>query len=53
MRRALLKEMPALTKFYGLPPAAWDDMTLREVSEYVTVYRQAVAAGWRMVVVYE
>lgn len=36
MRRALLEELPALTRFYGLPPEAFDRMTAREVSEYRT-----------------
>lgn len=34
MRRALLEELPALTKFYGLRPWDLDRMTLREVAEY-------------------
>lgn len=41
MRRALLKSLPALTKFYGLTPDDIDRMTLREVSEYLTQMQQA------------
>lgn len=38
MRRALLKRLPALTRFYGLKPADIDAMTLREVAEYNAQY---------------
>lgn len=40
MRRALISELPALTKFYGLEPEAFDRMTAREVSEYRTQFQQ-------------
>lgn len=43
MRRALLKELPALTQFYGLRPADIDRMTIREISEYQTQMRIAQA----------
>lgn len=36
MRRALLNQLPALTKFYGITPPDVDAMSLREVSEYLT-----------------
>lgn len=38
MRQALLSSLPALTKFYGLTPADIDEMTGREVSEYLDQY---------------
>lgn len=41
MRRALLRQLPALTRFYGLRPQDFDDMTVREISEYVTQMEQA------------
>ena len=34
MRRALLEQLPALTKFYGLRPEDVERMTLREVLVY-------------------
>lgn len=40
MRRALVAELPALTKFYGLEPESFDRMTLREVSEYRTQFQK-------------
>lgn len=43
MRRGLLKELPALTKFYGLTPADFDEMTRREVSEYLTQMYDALS----------
>lgn len=36
MRRLLLEKLPALTRFYGLRPADIDDMSYREISEYLT-----------------
>lgn len=36
MRRALLEELPALTKFYGVMPWHLERMTLREINEYRT-----------------
>jgi hypothetical protein len=30
----LLKQLPALTKFYGLTPRDVEDMSLREIIEY-------------------
>lgn len=36
MRRVLLEQLPALTRFYGLRPADIDDMSYREVFEYVS-----------------
>lgn len=41
MRRALLKQLPALTRFYGLTPADIDLMTLREVTEYLVQKNKA------------
>jgi hypothetical protein len=35
MRRALLKQLPALTHFYGLRPEDIERMTEREITEYV------------------
>jgi hypothetical protein len=32
-----------LTQFYGLRPADFDEMSLREVSEYVVQMEQALA----------
>lgn len=49
MRRALLARLPFLTRFYGLTPADLDDMTPREIREYLLVFDRAVDAGWRMV----
>ena len=43
MRQALLRELPAFTRFYGLKPADFDDMTLREISEYRTQMQKARA----------
>lgn len=43
MRRALLDELPALTRFYGLKPADLDAMSLREISEYRTQMHKAIA----------
>lgn len=43
MRRALLKELPQLTKFYGLKPHDIDSMTLREISEYRTQMQKYLA----------
>lgn len=34
MRQALLRELPALTRFYGLRPEDVSRMTMREISEY-------------------
>lgn len=31
----MLKQLPALTRYYTLRPADVDDMTLREISEYL------------------
>lgn len=45
MRRALLRELPALTRFYGLKPWDMDRMTLREVVEYRTQYREYQASA--------
>ena len=39
----LLKELPALTRFYGLTPTDLDRMTLREVSEYRVQMNKAQA----------
>lgn len=36
MRRLLLEKLPSLTRFYGLRPADIDDMTYREIHEYLT-----------------
>lgn len=41
----LLKELPALTKFYGLRPADIDEMTFREVSEYRMWMQRSLAEG--------
>lgn len=41
MRRALLKSLPALTKFYGIKPSDIDGMTVREISEYLTQMQRA------------
>lgn len=43
MRRALLSRLPQLTRFYGLKPPDLEQMTLREVSEYVTQLDQNLA----------
>lgn len=43
MRRALLRQLPALTAFYGLTPADIDHMSLREVTEYVAQHRAHMA----------
>lgn len=43
MRRALLKELPALTKFYGLRPQDIDQMTYREVSEYRAQWQRSLS----------
>lgn len=34
MRRVLLRQLPALTKFYGIKPPDVEQMTLREIVEY-------------------
>lgn len=45
MRRQLLKQLPHLTKFYpGLMPWHLDQMTLREVAEYVRQMNDVLAA---------
>lgn len=44
-RRRLLPLLPALTRFYGLPPAAWDDMTYAEVDAHLDHYREATSGG--------
>lgn len=41
MRQRLAKLLPALTRFYGLEPDAWDRMTGFEVEEYVAQWREA------------
>lgn len=38
MRRALLKQWPALSKFYGLFPWDCDRLTLDEIREYLDQY---------------
>lgn len=43
MRQALLTELPALTRFYGLRPEDFSRMTLREISEYRTAFSKAQA----------
>lgn len=43
MRRALLRQMPALTRFYGLLPSDIDRMTVREISEYQVQMDRAMA----------
>lgn len=40
MRRALLRRLPALTQFYGIQPRDVEDMTAREVVEYLRQYDQ-------------
>ena len=50
MRRALLQQWPALTKFYGLMPWHVELLTLEELGEYVRQLadhnrKQAVAAS--------
>jgi len=40
VRAALLEQLPALTRFYGLKPWDFDRMTLFEVSEYLSQLRQ-------------
>jgi hypothetical protein len=45
VRRALLAELPALTRFYGLTPADLDGMTFREISEYQTQMYRALSEG--------
>lgn len=47
MRQALLTELPALTRFYGLRPEDVDRMTLREISEYQTQMHKAQAEAER------
>lgn len=43
MRRALLKQLPHLTRFYGIKPRDIDEMTLREVQEYVLAFEKYIA----------
>ncbi len=40
-----MAELPALTRFYGLTPMDLDQMSLREVSEYVNQMHQATEEG--------
>lgn len=40
MRRALLKQWPALSKFYGLFPWDTDRLTLDELRQYVDQYAE-------------
>lgn len=44
MRRALLPVLPALTRFYGLEPEAFERMTAREIDEYL-VYMEEASHG--------
>jgi hypothetical protein len=53
MRRALLTELPLLSRFYGLSPADIDQMNFREIDEYRSILRQIEAKGgdpWQVVV---
>lgn len=43
MRQALLTELPAFTRYYGLRPEDIDRMTMREISEYQTALSKAQA----------
>lgn len=43
MRQALLRELPAFTRFYGLRPEDIDRMSLREISEYQVQMHKAQA----------
>ena len=45
----LLKQLPALTHFYGLTPRDVEDMSLREVDEYLTQMDEYRAAEERAV----
>jgi hypothetical protein len=35
MRRALLRQWPALTRFYGLTPNTMEQFTIDEINEYI------------------
>lgn len=35
MRRALLRQMPAITRFYGVKPWELDQFTFDELNEYI------------------
>lgn len=43
MRRALLEELPALTKFFGLKPWDIDRLTARELHQYRTWQQEYIA----------
>lgn len=49
MRRELLKSLPALTQFYRLTPMDIEQMTYREVAEYLTQMDEARRAEERAV----
>lgn len=40
MRRALLRQMPALTRFYGILPRDLESFTMDELNEYLRQYEQ-------------
>ncbi len=40
MRRALLRQMPALTRFYGILPRDLESFTIDELNEYLRQYEQ-------------
>lgn len=42
MRRRLLPLLPALTRFYGLRPWEWEELSGFEVEEYVAQWREHV-----------
>lgn len=39
MRRGLLKELPALSYWFGIKPVDLDDMTFDEIDEYLKALR--------------
>ena len=43
MRRARLRQLPQLTRFYGIKPWDLERMTVREVSEYHVQMEQFLA----------
>lgn len=46
MRRALRKEMPALTAVYGILPADLDQMTVAEIGEYFVQMSRFRPSTW-------
>lgn len=47
MRRALRKELPALTAVYGLRPADIEQMSVAEIGEYFVQMRRFRPSTWQ------